>query len=99
MTKLKIKKNCWEVMQCGRDQGACPTASTTSLDGANNGKGAGRACWVVPGTYCDGTEQRIFAFKYHQCRECPFYQLVKEEEGDLYVKPKDLLLRLNNRSS
>lgn len=43
------RKNCWEVMKCGREQcgknenlGVCPAAMSSALDGMNNGYYGGR---------------------------------------------------------
>jgi hypothetical protein len=82
------KLNCWEVKKCGRQPGGenvsamgiCPAATNVKLDGVHYGKKAGRACWVVAGTLCDGQVQGTFAIKYHDCSRCDFYLNVKEEE-------------------
>ena len=85
------KLNCWEFKKCGRepgghnkDQGVCPAAVDTNLDGSHDGKNAGRACWVVAGTLCEGEVQGTFAKKYAGCEQCDFYQAVVEEEGFNY---------------
>jgi len=84
-----MKRNCWEVMKCGREPGGrkaaalgiCPVVTCTKLDSAHGGKNAGRVCWLVAGTMCGGEVQGSFARKYADCRKCKFYQLVREEEG------------------
>ena len=82
------KLNCWEFKKCGREpgghnteHGVCPAAVDTNLDGSHDGKNAGRACWVVAGTLCEGEVQGTFAKKYVGCEQCDFYQAVVEEEG------------------
>jgi hypothetical protein len=65
----------------------------TSLDGQHGGKNAGRACWVVAGTLCEGEVQGAFADKYDDCRQCSFYQRVREEEMPDY-KIATTLLRI-----
>jgi hypothetical protein len=85
---MKKKINCWEFTNCGRElNGAkveelrvCPAATETRLDGTHGGKNAGRACWVVAGSMCDGEIQGTFAQKFRDCRKCDFYQRIKKEE-------------------
>ena len=83
------KMNCWEFMQCQREPGGakaaeygvCIAATDSSYEGINAGKNAGRICWAVAGTCCDGKTQGTFAEKRDSCTECPFYRRVQEEEG------------------
>ncbi len=83
------KKNCWEVMGCGRQEGGervqelgtCPAAVDTSANGLNGGKNGGRICWAIAGTFCGGKVQGTFAQKNVICMVCAFYKRVKEEEG------------------
>ena len=82
------KKNCWELKKCGlepggkntAEKGVCPAAADASCDGLNNGKNAGRICWFVKGTYCNGDVP---------CLKCEFIKKVKEEEGEdfNFLKP------------
>ncbi|MGC2061527.1 MAG: hypothetical protein WA610_01015 [Thermodesulfovibrionales bacterium] len=82
------KKNCWEYKKCGRETGGehvtelgiCPAAEEGRLDGIHSGKNAGRSCWIVAGTLCQGNVQGSFAQKYQSCEQCDFYRIVKEEE-------------------
>lgn len=86
------KNNCWEVMKCGREPGGekvkelgvCPAATEEMLEGVHEGKKAGRACWAVAGTFCEGEVQGTFAHKYRSCTDCPFYRQVMKEEGSGY---------------
>ena len=56
------RENCWEFKSCGRqpggsrvsDLGTCPASTEARIDGSNQGKNAGRACWFVAGTLCGG---------------------------------------------
>ena len=74
---------------CGREKGGekaaeygvCPAAADLSFDGINSGKGGGRICWAVAGTFCGGCVQGSFADKRPTCLSCDFYQMVQEEEG------------------
>lgn len=83
------KRNCWEVMNCGRQSGGeradelgvCPAASDTSYDGINEGRCGGRICWAVAGTLCGGCVQGSFAEKRESCLDCIFYKIVQKEEG------------------
>lgn len=83
--------NCWEFKGCGREPrgaraselGICPTTIDLTLNGAHGGKNAGRACWVVVGTFCDSLLQGTYARKISSCELCDFYQLVKSEDQNL----------------
>jgi hypothetical protein len=96
---MRVKKNCWEVKDCGRhvggknarDMGICPASMEARLDGVHGGKNAGRSCWVVAGTLCDGEEQGTFAKKFHNCETCDFYETVKKEEFPRYEFSASLL--------
>jgi hypothetical protein len=98
------KLNCWEFMKCGREPGGakvkelgeCPVAKESRLDGVHEGKNAGRACWVVAGSMCEGTVQGTFALKYKDCSLCEFYQKVKEEESWAFINIGLLLQKLHN---
>lgn len=94
-------QNCWEFFGCGREAGGknvrelgvCPASTDTSADGLNNGKNAGRICWAVAGTVCDGEVQGTIAQKLHYCSDCDFYRKVRAEEGFLeyrIVKPEQI---------
>ena len=96
------KKNCWEVMLCGREPdgknvkelGVCPAATEELLEGIHDGSKAGRACWVVAGTFCEGVVQGTFAQKYRSCTDCLFYRQVMQEEGSGYQTSLVLLKML-----
>jgi hypothetical protein len=88
-----MKKNCWELLFCGREQGGaraaekgvCPAASDTVHEGKNGGRYAGRYCWRVSGTLCGGQIQGDWAAKLKDCHACKFYQLVERQEGEDFV--------------
>ena len=93
--------NCWEVKQCGREQGGkrgdlgvCPASAEKRLHGVHGGVNAGRACWIVAGTLCRGNVQGTFARKYDTCEQCDFFNLVKQEEGRDYVSSLFLICKL-----
>ncbi len=90
---MEEKKNCWEYMQCGREPGGsnadelgiCPVTVAFLYDGINGGKIAGRFCWPVAGTFCNGNIQGIFAIKLKDCLKCPFFKIVAREEGKSFI--------------
>lgn len=100
--KRSGKKNCWEVLKCGREfggknvqsLGVCPAATDVRLEGVHGGKNAGRACWVVAGTFCEGKVQGTFAQKYGDCTSCEFFRKVRKEEGSDYEAALVLLKKL-----
>ncbi len=89
----KRASNCWEVLNCGRqprghrvgELGVCPVASDSAHHGKNRGQFAGRYCWKVVGTLCEGNVQNEFAVKMRDCARCKFFQQVKREEGSMFV--------------
>ena len=89
----KHKKNCWEYMKCGRqpggdkvsELGVCPAAISDDHEGINEGRKAGRFCWVVAGTLCTGECQGTMAHKILSCLRCPFYLYVEKQEGDCFA--------------
>jgi hypothetical protein len=84
-----IKLNCWEIKRCGRgpgggktgDLGVCPVAADSSSNGINGGKNAGRICWDVPHTLCEGKVQNNFSQKAVSCVSCVVFNRVRAEEG------------------
>jgi hypothetical protein len=97
-----MKKNCWTFKQCGREpggvnaeqMGVCPAALDERLDGVHGGQNAGRACWVIAGTFCEGEIQGTFAGKFGFCEKCEFYRRVQEEEFPGFILSSALLSRL-----
>jgi eukaryotic-like serine/threonine-protein kinase len=85
--------NCWEFKACGRETGGpnvaelgiCPASTDTRFHGVNDGINAGRMCWCVAGTFCDGQVQGSVAGKKESCLLCDFFKSVeKEEEQDCF---------------
>jgi hypothetical protein len=82
--------NCWDIKRCGREPegvraqalGVCPAAVETHFTGTNRGKFAGRYCWRIAGTFCEGKIEGSFAGGLMSCSFCEFYKLVQETEGD-----------------
>lgn len=97
-----MRTNCWEFKKCGREAGGakaaemgiCRASADRRLDGVHHGGNAGRACWVVAGTLCNGTVQGTFAKKYDNCTRCDFYASVRADEDSSFVLSATLLSRL-----
>jgi hypothetical protein len=102
IVEVKKKMNCWEYKKCGRELGgakvnelgSCPAVGVSKLNGVHDGWNAGRACWVVAGTMCEGTVQGVFGNKYGNCRKCDFYETVKKEESTGFKLAAELLEKL-----
>ncbi|OGQ98847.1 MAG: hypothetical protein A2521_11115 [Deltaproteobacteria bacterium RIFOXYD12_FULL_57_12] len=96
------KINCWEFKKCGREPGGdkvsefgvCPSAAAEVADGINSGSNAGRVCWAVSGTFCQGNVQGSFAMKLGKCTDCDFYKHVRDAEGFNFDIGTDLLPRI-----
>ena len=86
--------NCWEFMKCGRGPDdkdkdsfdTCPATTLSTLDGLNQGKRAGRACWLVAGTFCSNNISGTFAEKIESCRDCNFYKHVNKKSGQTRLR-------------
>lgn len=100
-----MKLNCWEFNKCNREQGGqktkelgvCPATKEERLNGIHGGKNAGRACWVVSGTFCKGKVQGTFAEKKKSCFDCDFYKKVREEEFPQFILLSNLLKVIKNQ--
>ncbi len=88
-----VKQNCWAVQRCGREPGGaaiaefgvCPAAIDVSSDGLNGGKNAGRICWAVAGTLCEGRAQGSLASKLSSCIDCAFFKTVTQDEDARFL--------------
>ena len=54
--------------------------TATEFSGVNRGENAGRYCWRVAGTFCEGKVEGFFAAGLMSCALCDFYKLVQETE-------------------
>ena len=96
------KLNCWEYKECGREPGGanvaefgiCLVAREKKADGFNGGKNAGRVCWAIAKTLCDGKIQGTLVEKLTNCMECGFFKLVCREEGFTFKGLQDVLPKL-----
>jgi len=80
-----LKTNCWELKGCGHGPESpepCPAATDVTSHGTNRGINAGRICWTVPGTMCDGSVQGAFHEKQQLCLSCGFVEEVRRQEGE-----------------
>jgi CheY-like chemotaxis protein len=93
MDKVPMKKvNCWEFKHCGRafgeknalELGVCPASMDIKFNGVHSGLNAGRACWYVAGTFCEGEIRGTFAQQIRNCEKCDFHDQVKKEEYSRY---------------
>ncbi len=64
--------------------GVCPAAVNNPFNGENEGRFAGRCCWLIAGTLCEGVVQGSFAHKIKDCTRCAFYFLVRQEESEKF---------------
>lgn len=96
------KLNCWEFKKCQRetggakfsDFGVCPASTEKKINGINSGINAGRACWAIPATLCEGKPSGSFVGKITDCLQCKFYKLVLQEEGREFKMSKEILSKL-----
>jgi hypothetical protein len=96
------KENCWEIKNCQRQpggsnasqMGVCPAAEEIRLDQAHGGKNAGRTCWGVAGTFCNGKVQGTFASKTTTCLNCHVYLQIEIDEDEKFIPIKELLAKL-----
>lgn len=65
--------------------GVCPATLPNQLDGVNHGRHAGRCCWAISGTLCEGEVQGTFARKLLDCLNCEFLKQVNLDEGREFI--------------
>ena len=89
------RRNCWEIKECGREQGGhnakklgvCPAALTNKYDGINGGKYGGRVCWAVTGNF-NSEIQLENAKLLETCIDCnALKQIVRDEKQDFIFLP------------
>ncbi len=93
--------NCWQYMSCGREPGGasvdrlgvCPVTTDTRFDGVHGGKNAGRACWVIAGSFAKDAQETAGVSGRKDCTACNFYKAVQNEEGR-YTWPTAFLQKL-----
>ena len=88
---MSKKMNCWEFKNCRKvflvknRLITCPVITYFRQDGINNGKNAGRVCWTINNTFCNGAQVKDVKEKISKCFKCEFYLKVKEEEGKNFI--------------
>lgn len=95
-----LRLNCWEYRKCGREpggnkaetDGVCPAAVEKTFDTFNHGVNAGRACWLVAGTFCDNKISGTFAEKIDTCRNCDFYKKIQADERSFSTEEENISL-------
>jgi len=95
-----LKLNCWEYKKCGREpggykadgDGVCPAATENTFDSFNHGINAGRACWLVAGTFCDNQVSGTYAEKTDTCRSCDFYKMIQNDEHSFSTEEENFSL-------
>jgi hypothetical protein len=61
----KAVGNCWEIKSCPLERRETCTAWNFN---------AGRFCWFISGTYCQGDFQNTWKNKIQLCRQCVVFQ-------------------------
>ncbi len=64
--------DCWEIKKCGREAGGAKAGELGVCPAFT--KGAGKACWLVAGTFCGGEVQGTYADKEKNCMQCDVYK-------------------------
>ncbi len=72
------KSNCWEAMQCGKEQ-YCAAGTDSRYDGLLGGKNGGRFCAFIADTLCKDGVPRDTPEKAKLCNNCSFYQNILSE--------------------
>lgn len=98
-----MKLNCWQVMHCGREpgginvdnEGICPAAKASQLNGAHFGKNGGRCCWAIAGTFSDNHVTCSFAKKLQSCEECDFYKFVANDMQNRLISVEEIIENLS----
>ena len=64
--------NCWEIKQCGREQGGLKVAELGEC--VASVEKLGHSCWEIAGTLCGGAVDGTFAEKEGTCLHCEVYR-------------------------
>jgi len=73
-------KNCWEIMDCGRQKGG-PKASELGECVASKEQ-FGHSCWAMAGTLCGGVVQGMVSQKSTSCLNCIVYKTYNRTRGE-----------------
>ncbi|MDH3394209.1 MAG: hypothetical protein OEL66_09380 [Desulfobulbaceae bacterium] len=72
--------NCWEIMECGREQGG--DRMTELGECIASKEGLGHSCWAIAGTLCEGEVQGTMAQKLGFCTSCQVHRLYNRSRGE-----------------
>ncbi len=72
-------KNCWEILNCGRENGGPKVLELGECIASK--EGLGHSCWAIAGTLCGGKVQGTIAEKEHNCMQCDVYKLYHRQLG------------------
>jgi hypothetical protein len=89
---MPSKKNCWDIMECGREvngrnvdeSGVCPVATDDELTAANSGSCGGRACWKVK-VKVGNLMIPNWSHPEKDCLTCSVFHIVRKEEKDCFI--------------
>ena len=87
----KRRKSCWAIKKCSPDQKAhCPAWEFK----------AGKICWFINGTICEGSVQKNWKEKMKICRSCEVFLTDFNVKRRYYsrVTATDQILNIINRS-
>jgi len=79
-TAPPLKKNCWDIMQCTRNE--CPAYHEPHL-----------RCWYVAGTLCTSCVEGEYAKKIESCHQCPVYKACSGDEIQNLAESFDFMVR------
>ncbi len=72
-------KNCWKIKSCGKDmREGCPAW----------GFRAGKMCWFINGTICEGKPQGSWKKKMEMCRKCKMLRHILSKLEEDSTAPK-----------
>jgi hypothetical protein len=74
-----LMKNCWEIKQCGRENGGNKVRELGECVASI--EGLGHSCWAIAGTLCGGVVQGSVAQKEGNCVACEVYKLYQRMFG------------------
>lgn len=69
---MQSLRNCWEIMQCGRQAGGSHVGDLGECIASR--ERMGHSCWVIAGTMCGGAVECTEAKKRATCMACPVYK-------------------------
>lgn len=74
--------NCWEAKNCQVKE-TCAAFYAKSLNGFLGGYNGGKACFFILGTRYEGKLQETKEEKERVCRDCDFFNFLKNEHGEI----------------